>query len=94
MSFSRLLAVLACTLAVAVAGVAPAVGGTAATSRAADVPAVAAKSCSSGYVHAVMPDGSHKCLRAGQFCSRKRAWQRVYHSKGFHCKLNRHLTYY
>jgi hypothetical protein len=58
------------------------------------IEATASKSCSSGYTHAVMPDGSHKCLRAGQFCSRKRAWQRVYHRKGFHCGANRHLTYY
>ena len=53
---------------------------------------VAAKSCSAGYVHARMPSG-HKCLRAGQFCSRKRSFQRVYHRKGFHCKRNRHLGY-
>jgi hypothetical protein len=58
------------------------------------VRAVASKSCGSGYTHAVMPDGAHKCLRAGQFCSRKRAWQRVYHRLGFHCKANGHLTYY
>jgi hypothetical protein len=56
--------------------------------------AVAAKPCSSGYRHAVMPDGAHKCLRAGQFCSRKRAWQRTYHRYGFHCRRNGHLTYY
>jgi hypothetical protein len=55
---------------------------------------VAAKSCSAGYKHAVMPDGSHKCLRAGQFCKRKASWQRVYHRKGFHCKKNRHLGYH
>ena len=41
-----------------------------------------------------MPDGSHKCLRAGQFCSRKAAWQRTYHRYGFHCKRTGHLTYY
>jgi hypothetical protein len=56
--------------------------------------AAAAKSCGAGYTHAVMPDGDHKCLRAGQFCSRKRAWQRTYHRLGFHCKRNGHLTYY
>jgi hypothetical protein len=55
--------------------------------------AVVAKSCSSGYVHAVLPSG-HKCLRRGQFCSRKSSFQRVYHRKGFHCKANRHLGYY
>ena len=56
--------------------------------------AIAAKSCGAGYTHAVMPDGAHKCLRAGQFCSRKAAWQRTYHRYGLHCKANRHLTYY
>jgi hypothetical protein len=56
--------------------------------------ASAAKPCSAGYTHAVMPDGAHKCLRAGQFCSHKRGWQRAYHRYGFHCKRNGHLTYY
>jgi hypothetical protein len=55
---------------------------------------VAAKSCGSGYTHAVMPDGAHKCLRAGQFCSHQSGWQRAYHRYGFHCKRNGHLTYY
>jgi hypothetical protein len=91
MSLLRLLAVLACTLAFSAAVVVPAAGGAA---QPASPPAVAAKSCSSGYTHAVMPDGSHKCLRAGQFCSRKRAWQRTYHRYGLHCRVNGHLTYY
>jgi hypothetical protein len=78
--------------ALALAAAAPA--GSLATPVDAGPHAVAAKPCSAGYTHAVMPDGAHKCLRAGQFCSRKRAWQRVYHRKGFHCKRNRHLTYY
>lgn len=52
---------------------------------------VAAKSCSASYTHAVMPDGSHKCLRAGQFCSRKAAAQRVYRNKGFYCPPSKHL---
>jgi hypothetical protein len=56
--------------------------------------AIAAKSCSAGYTHAVMPDRSHKCLRAGQYCSHKRGWQRVYHRHDFHCKRNGRLTYY
>jgi hypothetical protein len=51
-----------------------------------------AKSCSSGYTHAVTP-GGHKCLRAGQFCSRSHSYQVVYHHHGFHCKANRHLGY-
>jgi hypothetical protein len=56
--------------------------------------ALAAKSCSSGYTHAVMPDGAHKCLRAGQYCSHRGGWQRTYHRYGFHCRRNGHLTYY
>jgi hypothetical protein len=51
---------------------------------------VAAKKCPSGYPHAVMPDGSHKCLHAGEFCKRKKSWQRVYHKHGFHCKKSNH----
>jgi hypothetical protein len=54
----------------------------------------AAKPCGGGYTHAVMPDRAHKCLRAGQFCSHKRGWQRAYHGYDFHCKRNGHLTYY
>lgn len=50
-----------------------------------------AKPCSAGYVHAVVPGGAHKCLRAGQFCSRKSSYQRVYKSKGFYCPPSRHL---
>lgn len=52
--------------------------------------AVASKSCRSGWTHAVMPNG-HKCLRAGQFCSHRRGFQRRYHSYGFHCKANGRL---
>ena len=77
----RRLSVLATAVALAVvpAGVAPG-------------PAVvAAKSCSSGYTHAVVPGGAHKCLRAGQFCSRKASYQRVYKSKGYNCPPSGHL---
>jgi hypothetical protein len=52
---------------------------------------VAAKTCSSSYTHAVVPGGAHKCLRAGQFCSRKPSYQRVYKSKGFYCPPSGHL---
>jgi hypothetical protein len=45
-------------------------------------PAAAAKTCSSGYTHAVI-GGSHKCLRRGQYCAR--AQDRTYHRYGFHC---------
>jgi hypothetical protein len=44
--------------------------------------AVAAHRCSSGYTHAVLPNG-HKCLRRGQLC--RRSWDRLYHPYGFHC---------
>jgi hypothetical protein len=56
-------------------------------------PVVAAKSCSGGYVHAIVPGGAHKCLRAGQFCSHHRGYARVYHRAGFYCKGNGHLGY-
>jgi hypothetical protein len=55
---------------------------------------VAAKSCSAGYVHAIVPGGAHKCLRAGQFCSHKRGYARVYHRAGFYCKSSGHLGHY
>lgn len=50
-----------------------------------------AKPCSTGWTHAVMPDGAHKCLRAGQFCSRKATWQRAYRRVGYYCAPNGHL---
>jgi hypothetical protein len=50
-----------------------------------------AKTCGSGYKHAVVPGGAHKCLRAGQFCSRKQSYQRVYKSKGYICPPSGHL---
>lgn len=84
---SRLAALLA---ALALAGF-PA----ASTAETAPMPqAVAAKTCSSGYVHAIVPTGEHKCLRRGQYCSRKLSYQRVYHRKGFHCKTTGRLGYY
>jgi hypothetical protein len=51
--------------------------------------AVAAKSCSAGYVHAVLPTG-HKCLRHGQFCARH--YDAIYHRYGFHCHRGGRLT--
>jgi hypothetical protein len=53
-----------------------------------------AKSCSSGYTHAVIR-GAHKCLRRGQFCARSA--DRQYHRYGYHChkrdaRGNYHLT--
>jgi hypothetical protein len=51
--------------------------------------AVAAKSCSAGYVHAVLPTG-HKCLRRGEFCARR--YDAIYHRYGFHCHRSGRLT--
>lgn len=67
--------------------------GVHASTGAAGAQAVVAKHCGAGYVKAKMPNGT-KCLRAGQFCSRKRKFQRRYHHYGFHCKRNRHLRRY
>ena len=83
----RLASVMA---ALALAAAAPA--GSLATPVGGGQQAVAAKPCSSGYTHAVMPDGAHKCLRAGQFCSDRGGWQRAYHRYGFRCKRNGRLT--
>jgi hypothetical protein len=44
--------------------------------------AVAAKTCSSGYKHAVI-GGMHKCLRAGQFCTR--GYDKQYRKYGYRC---------
>jgi hypothetical protein len=84
----RRLAVLvaAASVACAAPAISPGVGG----SPLSPAPAIA-HSCSTSYKHAVMPDGAHKCLRAGQFCSRKASWQRTYKSKGFYCPPSRHL---
>jgi len=60
----------------------------------APIQATAAKTCSSGWKHAVI-NGSHKCLRRGQFCAQSA--DRQYHRYGFHChkqdyRGNYHLT--
>jgi hypothetical protein len=77
LKMKRQLAVLAVVLAAAFGGSAAA---TAEPVLAAPISAV--KSCSSGWTHAVI-GGEHKCLRAGQFCTR--AYDRQYHRYGFHC---------
>ena len=48
--------------------------------------AAAAKTCSSGYTHAII-GGAHKCLRRGQFCAVR--YDRQYHRYGFHCHTGR-----
>ena len=48
----------------------------------------AAHSCSAGYKHAVTP-GGHRCLRAGQYCSTKSGYQKVYKSNGYVCSGGR-----
>jgi hypothetical protein len=53
--------------------------------------AVAAKSCSAGYVHATLSWG-HKCLRSGQYC--KKGANREYHRYGFHCGRDGRLREY
>ena len=68
------------TLLAAAALVAPA--ATPVTHPATAAVSVAAKSCSSGYTHAVI-GGSEKCLRRGQFCARRHDNQ--YRRYGFRC---------
>ena len=52
-------------------------------------PKTSAKTCSAGYVHAVLSWG-HKCLREGQFC--KASADREYHRYGFHCHTGGRLS--
>jgi hypothetical protein len=66
--------------ALALIAAAPSAGSPAADTSPA--PIVAAKSCSSGYKHAVI-GGKHKCLRRGQYCARSK--DRQYHRYGYHC---------
>lgn len=66
-------------LALSLVGAAP---SAVADSSSDSVRAVASKTCGSGYRHAVI-NGSHKCLRRGQFCAR--GADRQYHRYGYHC---------
>ena len=77
-SMLRRLAAVSFTLAALVAG------GTAsaATTPTSIQPVAVAKTCSSGWTHAII-GGEHKCLRAGQFCTRRYDLQ--YHRYGYHC---------
>lgn len=80
-------------LVAALAAASLAVGAPAAPAHA-PIEAVVAKSCSSGWTHAVI-NGSHKCLRRGQFCDRSA--DRQYHRYGYHCHMqdyrgNYHLS--
>lgn len=45
-------------------------------------PLAALKPCKSGWAHGVI-NRQHKCLRAGQFCTK--TLDRQYHRFGFHC---------
>jgi hypothetical protein len=74
----RLIALVATCAAAFVAGTAT----PAAPAAPASTPAVAAKSCSSGYTHAVI-GGVQKCLRAGEFCARR--FDRQYRRYGYRC---------
>jgi len=78
----------------AIAAVSLAAAGPATAPAQPPVGATVAKSCSSGWKHAVV-GGAHKCLRRGQFCARR--YDRQYHRYGFHChrrdvRGNYHLT--
>jgi opacity protein-like surface antigen len=58
------------------------------------VSAVASKTCSSGWKHAVI-GGTQKCLRRGQFCAHR--YDRQYRRYGYRCRQqdargNYHLT--
>jgi ABC-type sugar transport system substrate-binding protein len=71
--------VLAAALALIVA--APAAQSVAQPAKAPAI-AVVAKTCSSGYKHAVI-SGEHKCLRRGQYCAAR--YKSQYKRYGFTC---------
>jgi hypothetical protein len=48
----------------------------------ASIPAAVAKTCSSGFTHAVI-GGVEKCLRAGEFCAH--AYDSQYRRHGYRC---------
>jgi hypothetical protein len=63
----------------------------------AHAPAVAAKTCSSGFKHAVIL-GVQKCLRKGEYCKHTKAANHDYAKYGYHCGKRDasgryHLTY-
>jgi hypothetical protein len=83
--------VVAALAAASLAAVAPA---TAPAHSSAPITATAAKSCSSGWKHAVI-GGAQKCLRRGQFCAHR--YDRQYRRYGYRCRKqdargNYHLT--
>jgi hypothetical protein len=57
-------------------------GGAATAAPAAGAPAIVGKTCSAGYVHAVI-GGSEKCLRAGEFCTHR--YDSQYRHYGYRC---------
>lgn len=73
---SRFLAIVAATLAIAAIAALPS--------------SAAAKTCGSGYVHAVI-GGKQKCLRRGEYCSHR--YGKQYHKYGFNC-VRKHGEYF
>jgi hypothetical protein len=74
-------------IALAVVGLAGLPAGIATGASAAPAPATAhaAKTCSSGYTHAVI-GGAEKCLRRGEYCAV--AYKSQYRRYGFTCSGN------
>jgi hypothetical protein len=71
---------LAILIATALAALAAATGSTA--KPLASGPTFTARSCSSGYKHAVI-GGQEKCLRAGEFCAHR--YDSQYRRYGYRC---------
>ena len=81
MRVRRILTALVCVAALAIA---PA---TAPASPADSAPiAIASKTCSAGFTHAVI-GGAQKCLRRGEFCASR--YHRQYPRYGYHCVVGR-----
>jgi hypothetical protein len=75
---------VASLLAVASIGVVGLAGGVSAQPARSHGSAQVSAACSSGYVHAVLPDGS-RCLHSGEYCSHKPGYAAAYRRAGFVC---------
>jgi len=82
---------VASVIAVAAIGAIGLVGGASAQPPSSPAGAQISTSCSPGYVHAVLPDGS-RCLHSGEYCSHKPGYAAPYRQAGFRCDADGRLV--
>jgi hypothetical protein len=81
---------VASVLAVASICLVGSVGGASAQPTSSPASAQTSATCSPGYVHAVLPDGS-RCLHSGEYCSHKPGYAAPYRQAGFRCNSSGRL---